>query len=105
MAALSPHLGVKVGTGLYAASLNHALWFHAPVQADDWLLVEAQAASTSQARGLTQGKVWNRHGTLVASIAQESLFRGWVEQDGTLTAPYRLSQAGDAALSLKPRRG
>jgi hypothetical protein len=41
----------------------------------------------------------------VASVAQESLFRGWVEQDGTLTAPYRLAQAGDAALSLKPRRG
>lgn len=105
MAALSPHLGVKVGTGLYAASLNHALWFHAPVQADDWLLVEAQAASTSQARGLTQGKVWNRRGTLVASVAQESLFRGWVEEGGTLTAPYRAAQARDAALTLKPRRG
>jgi acyl-CoA thioesterase-2 len=103
--ALAPLLDAKVGTGLYIASLNHALWFHAPVRADEWLLVEAQAAANAGARGLTQGKVWNRQGTLVASVAQESLFRGWVKQeDGSFDAPYGAQPAGAAALAFRAKK-
>ncbi|MDZ5456170.1 acyl-CoA thioesterase [Azohydromonas lata] len=102
MVALAPLLDARTGTGLYVASLNHALWFHAPVRADEWLLVEAQAAANASARGLTQGKVWNREGTLVASVAQESLFRGWVPgEDGAFTAPYSQRKAGDGALAVR----
>lgn len=103
MTALAPLLDVKVGTGLYVASLNHTLWFHAPARADDWLLVEAQAAANRSARGLTTGRVWDRQGTLVASLAQESLFRGWVEQDGALAAPYGARPVGDGALGVRKK--
>jgi acyl-CoA thioesterase-2 len=103
--ALAPLLDAKVGTGLYIASLNHALWFHAPVRADEWLLVEAHAAANASARGLTQGKVWNRQGTLVATVTQESLFRGWVKQeDGRFDAPYGARPVGDGALASRTRK-
>jgi acyl-CoA thioesterase II len=56
-------------------SLDHAIWFHRPFRADDWLLFEASTASLSDSRGLTQGRVFSREGSLVASIAQEVFLR------------------------------
>ena len=77
IAAMSPHLNVKVNTGLYIASLNHSMWFFLPPKADDWLLFNAQAQRTASGRGLTQGTVYNRSGQAVATVMQETLFRGW----------------------------
>lgn len=56
-------------------SLDHAIWFHRPFRADDWLLFETSSASLYDSRGLTQGRVFSRHGTLVATVAQEVLLR------------------------------
>jgi acyl-CoA thioesterase-2 len=57
------------------ASLDHAIWFHRPFRADDWLLY-AQAASTILAgRALVRGQVFTRDGALVASVVQEGLSR------------------------------
>jgi acyl-CoA thioesterase II len=85
--ALSPHLEVKVNHGLRIVSLNHAIWFHQPVTADDWLYVEAHSPASANARGVSIGGVYNRSGQRVATLAQENLFRGWVEQDGEVLAP------------------
>ena len=57
------------------ASLDHALWFHRPFRADDWLLYAQDSPSLSGARGLTRGNVFTRDGTLVASAVQEGLIR------------------------------
>jgi acyl-CoA thioesterase-2 len=57
------------------ASLDHALWFHRPFRADDWLLFAQDSPSTSGARGLTRGLLFSRDGRLVASVAQEGLIR------------------------------
>jgi acyl-CoA thioesterase II len=56
-------------------SLDHAIWFHRPFQADDWLLFETSSASLYDSRGLTQGRVFSTSGALVASVAQEVLLR------------------------------
>jgi acyl-CoA thioesterase-2 len=56
-------------------SLDHAIWFHRPFRADDWLLFEASTGSLYDSRGLTQGRVFSREGTLVASVAQEVFLR------------------------------
>lgn len=53
------------------ASLDHALWFHAPVQPTDWLLYEMSSAWAGSARGLAQGRIYDEAGGLVASVAQE----------------------------------
>ncbi len=60
---------------LQAASLDHALWFHRPFRADDWLLYAEDSPSASGGRGFTRGSLFSRDGKLVASVAQEGLIR------------------------------
>ena len=60
---------------IMAASLDHALWFHAPFRADDWLLYAQDSPFTGGARGFTRGLIFARDGRLVASVAQEGLVR------------------------------
>lgn len=60
---------------IQGASLDHALWFHRPFRADDWLLYAQDSPSTSGARGFSRGLVFDRQGRLVASVAQEGLIR------------------------------
>ena len=57
------------------ASLDHALWFHRPFRADEWLLYSLDSPSTQGSRGLARGQVFDRQGRLVASTAQEGLIR------------------------------
>ncbi|MGE2836002.1 acyl-CoA thioesterase [Mycobacterium sp. SMC-4] len=58
-----------------AASLDHAVWFHRPIDLSRWYLYDAEAISHNNARGLARGSIVDEHGTLVASVAQESLWR------------------------------
>ncbi len=60
---------------LQVASLDHALWFHRPFRADEWLLYAEDSPSASGARGFTRGSLFDRNGLLVASVAQEGLIR------------------------------
>lgn len=57
------------------ASLDHALWFHRPFQADQWLLYSLDSPSSSGARGFCRGQIFTEDGKLVASSAQEGLMR------------------------------
>lgn len=57
------------------ASLDHAMWFHRPFRADDWLLYVHETPTAQGGRGLTHGKFYDRAGTLVASVTQESMIR------------------------------
>lgn len=58
-----------------AASLDHALWLHRPVDVNRWHCYDALAVSHSDARGLAFGSITDADGRLVASVAQESLWR------------------------------
>lgn len=69
-----PPGGVQPGPG-GAASLDHALWLHRPTDPHDWHLYDSVALSHSDARGLARGSIHRADGTLVASVAQESLWR------------------------------
>jgi acyl-CoA thioesterase-2 len=60
---------------IQAASLDHALWFHRPFRADEWLLYAQDSPSASGARGFSRGLIFTRDGRLVASVAQEGLVR------------------------------
>ncbi len=57
------------------ASLDHAVWFHEPVRADDWLLNIMEPARTAWGRGLYTGSMFTEDGTLAVSLAQQALFR------------------------------
>jgi transcriptional regulator with XRE-family HTH domain len=65
------------------ASLDHAMWFHSPARADEWLLFEQTVETTGGGRGLASGRFFNRSGTLVATCLQEGLMR-WSD-DGSAT--------------------
>ena len=73
--SLMPHgLTLYAGT-LQTASLDHAMWFHRPFRADEWLLYVQESTSASGARGFNRGAIYRRDGVLVASVAQEGLIR------------------------------
>ena len=73
--AARPHPIELLSNKIESASLDHAMWFHRPLRADEWLLYAQESPSMSGARGLTNGLFYRRDGTLVASVVQEGLFR------------------------------
>jgi acyl-CoA thioesterase-2 len=73
--ALFAHGRMIFDPDLQAASLDHAMWFHRPFRADEWLLYAEDSPSASGARGFTRGNLFSRDGKLVASVAQEGLIR------------------------------
>lgn len=60
---------------LQDASLDHALWFHQPFRADEWLLYTMDSPYAGGARTLGRGTIFAQDGRLVASVAQEGLIR------------------------------
>jgi len=60
---------------LQIASLDHAMWFMRPFRADEWLLYDQSSPSACGGRALTQGKIFNRYGEMVAAVMQEGLTR------------------------------
>jgi acyl-CoA thioesterase II len=63
----------EAGSELYVASLNHAIWWHRALRADDWLLFDCVSPSGAIGRGLSIGRIYDRAGKLVASATQECL--------------------------------
>ncbi len=57
------------------ASLDHAMWFHRPFRADEWLLYDQESPSASGGRGLGQGRIYTRDGRLAISVIQEGVVR------------------------------
>jgi acyl-CoA thioesterase-2 len=74
-AATIPHGRTLFEPAIMAASLDHAMWFHRPFRADDWLLYAQDSPSSAGARGFARGLIFASDGTLVASVAQEGLIR------------------------------
>ena len=60
---------------LVGASLDHAIWFHRDARADEWLLYATDAPWSGGGRGFNRGRIFNRAGELVASVAQEGMMR------------------------------
>ena len=61
--------------GLQMASLDHAMWFHRPFRADEWLMYDQTSISTGGARGLASGSIFTQDGTLAITVVQEGLAR------------------------------
>ena len=61
--------------GLKVASLDHAMWWHRPARADEWLAYVQESPSARGGRGLSTGRLFDRDGTLIATVAQEIMIR------------------------------
>ncbi|MDQ8707336.1 acyl-CoA thioesterase II [Streptomyces sp. LHD-70] len=57
------------------ASLDHAMWFHRPFRADEWLLYDQESPSASGGRGLGQAGIYTQDGRLAISVIQEGVVR------------------------------
>jgi acyl-CoA thioesterase-2 len=68
-------IGGGWGGGTVGASLDHAVWFHRPVRADEWFLYETDSPAAASGRALCFGQIWAADGTHVATVAQEGLLR------------------------------
>ena len=73
--ALVAHGKLLFDRDVQLASLDHAMWFHRPFRADDWLLYAQDSPTAFGARGYCRGAIYDRQGRLVASAVQEGLMR------------------------------
>lgn len=73
--AIRPHAVTYLSGQVQMVSLDHALWFHAPIAVDDWFLYVVDSPWAGNARGLVRGQIFARSGQLIASMAQEGLIR------------------------------
>jgi acyl-CoA thioesterase-2 len=73
--ALLPHQRSIFDRNIMGASLDHAIWFHRPFRADQWMLYSQDSPSAHGARGFGRGLIFTADGTLIASVAQEGLMR------------------------------
>jgi len=73
--ALIAHGRFVFDPNLMLASLDHAVWFHEPFRADEWLLYAQDSPSSGASRAFCRGTLFTRDGRLVASTAQEGLVR------------------------------
>ncbi|GLR65450.1 acyl-CoA thioesterase II [Acidocella aquatica] len=72
-AALAPHRSVFLDEHFEVASLDHAMWFHRPARADEWLLYDTESPNARNGVNLSRGLIYDRQGNLIASTAQEGL--------------------------------
>jgi acyl-CoA thioesterase II len=70
-----PHAVGAMEDQLFMASLDHAMWFHRPFRADEWLLYDQATPSASGGRGLARGSIFTHNGQLAVSVVQEGLLR------------------------------
>ena len=85
------HVGLRVhressdSRRIDTASLDHAIWFHQPARADDWLLQVQRSSVTGNGRGWSRGYIFSRSGALVATVAQEFMARYRSEERSAAT--------------------
>jgi len=73
--ALGPHGRTLSDNALQFATINHSIWYHAPLDPSDWFLYDMEGYWTGNDRAMCHGLVFDRQGTLCASTMQEGLLR------------------------------
>lgn len=73
--AAAQHRSPITADGFSITTLNYSLWFHAPTRADQWLLYRTESPWAGDGRGVARGLLYDRDGTLVASVVQEAAMR------------------------------
>ncbi len=74
-AAVVRHQVILPNPDMMIASLDHAMWFHRPCRTGDWMLFDFDSPSAFNGTGLSRGLIYDRAGSLVATVVQESLQR------------------------------
>ena len=73
--AMMPHKFSWIDGNLMIASIDHVMWFHRPIKADQWFLYDQDSPTAAGARAFARGQIFSYDGTLAVSVAQEGLLR------------------------------
>ncbi len=73
--ALQPHGKGFLEEGMQVATIDHSIWFHRPVNLNEWILYDIYSPSAQNNRGYVRGEFYNLQGELIASTAQEGIIR------------------------------
>lgn len=73
--ALQPHGKGFLEEGMQVATIDHSIWFHRPINLNEWLLYDIQSPTAVGNRGFVRGTFYNQQGELIASTAQEGIIR------------------------------
>lgn len=73
--AFKPHGLIYGKDKLTVATMNHTIWFHRELDSNDWVLIHSESPNTFAGRALAFASVYNTDGDLLASLAQEGIFR------------------------------
>jgi acyl-CoA thioesterase-2 len=72
---LAPHGQTFLRGEVMMASLDHAMWFHRPFRADEWLLYHQTTPNAHGGLGLSRGSIFTQEGGLAMTVMQEGLIR------------------------------
>ncbi|NND67991.1 MAG: hypothetical protein HKN19_10420 [Halioglobus sp.] len=78
--AMQPHGLDWEASEIFVATMNHTIWFHRPVDVNDWLLLHGESPSTSHGRALAVANAYSSRGELFATVAQEGVVRPLKQQ-------------------------
>jgi acyl-CoA thioesterase-2 len=70
-----PHAAAFGSPRMQMATIDHSMWFHRPLRADQWVLYDQSSPNASNALGLSFGKLFDADGVLGAHAVQEGLVR------------------------------
>ena len=73
--ALGPHGRALGDADVQFATIDHGIWYHAPLDPGEWFLYDMEGYWTGDDRAMCRGLIFDRHGTLCASTLQEGLLR------------------------------
>ena len=60
---------------IFAASMNHSVWFHRPVRFDRWVLYSTSSPAAAESRGLGTGHFFDADGNILATVVQEGIVK------------------------------
>jgi len=84
--ALRPHPVNRRTPGVQAISLDHSIWFHGPLDFNQWHLYVQDSPIAENGRVFAKGAIYSEAGVLVASTSQEGLVRFAAKRADTVTA-------------------
>jgi len=67
---------------IMGASLDHSLWFHSDIRVNQWIYYHMDSPKSGRARTFSRGSFYTKNGALIASSAQEGLFRKLTKKEG-----------------------
>ena len=56
-----------------SGTTDSSIWFHRPVRADEWNLLECRSPAAARGRGVVTGSLVRLDGAIAATMAQEGL--------------------------------